>query len=338
MSRTIKSYAACEPNTPLKPYEYTLGDIEPDQVDIAVEYCGICHSDISMLNNDWGISDYPIIPGHEIVGRIVSAGAQVKHVAIGDRVGLGWMSQSCMHCTQCIGGDHNLCQTAEQTIVSRHGGFADHVRCHWAWAIPLPDALDVASVGPLFCGGLTVFNPLIQNNVKPTDRVGVIGIGGLGHLALQFCNKWGCEVTAFTSSENKTEEAKKFGAHHVINSRDVAALEAAAGTFDFIISTVNVPLEWESYYAALAPKGKFHLVGAVLEPLPLPAFTFISAQRSVMGSPVGGPLVTRQMLEFCARHNIAPATEIFPMSQVNEAIEHLESGQARYRIVLKNDL
>jgi uncharacterized zinc-type alcohol dehydrogenase-like protein len=242
-----------------------------------------------------------------------------------------------MHCDQCLAGDHNLCATAEQTIVGRHGGFADKVRCHWAWATPLPAALDAAKAGPLFCGGITVFNPIVQCGVKPTDRVGVIGLGGLGHLALQFLDKWGCEVTAFSSNPAKSDELHRLGADEIVNSRDAAALGKVAGKFDFILSTVNVPLDWDGYIGALAPKGRLHFVGAVLAPIPVPAFSLIMAQRAISGSPLGSPATTRDMIEFCARHEIAPVTELYPMSQVNDALQHLRDGKARYRIVLQAD-
>jgi uncharacterized zinc-type alcohol dehydrogenase-like protein len=337
MNKT-RAWAALEKGGKLESFEYETGDLRPDQVEIAVEYCGICHSDLSLIDNDWGVAKYPLVPGHEVVGRIVAVGDHVPEgYAEGSRVGLGWFSESCMHCDQCMGGDHNLCPTAEQTIVGRHGGFAERVRCHWGWATPLPEALDASKVGPLFCGGITVFNPIVQCSVLPTDRVGVIGLGGLGHLALQFLNKWGCEVTAFSSNPSKAEEIRRLGAHEIVNSRDPAEIAKVAGKFDFIISTVNVPLDWNSYLNALAPKGRLHFVGAVLEPVPVPAFTLIGAQRSISGSPLGSPETTRTMLDFCARHEIAPVTELFPMSQVNEALDHLRAGKARYRIVLQAD-
>jgi uncharacterized zinc-type alcohol dehydrogenase-like protein len=231
-----------------------------------------------------------------------------------------------------------MCNTLEQTIVGRHGGFATRVRCHWIWATPLPAGIDPAKAGPLFCGGVTVFNPLLQEGVLPVDRVAVIGIGGLGHMALQFFNKWGCDVTAFTSSEAKGEEAKKMGAHHVIDSRSGEALKSAKGSFDFILSTVTASLDWSGYLSTLAPKGKLHVVGVPPEPLAVNAFQLIGAQRSVSGSPSGAPATVAKMLEFCARHNINAVTEEFPMSRANEALARLEAGKARYRVVLKNDL
>ncbi len=337
MTDTIHAYALTQKGGVLEPYDYEAGELGAEQVEIAVSYCGLCHSDLSMIGNDWGMTTYPLVPGHEAVGKVVAAGDQVKNVTVGQTVGLGWTSESCMHCRQCLSGNQNLCPEAEGTIVGRPGGFADRVRCHWAWAVSLPEGVDIAKAGPLFCGGITVFNPLVQFGVKPTDRVGVVGIGGLGHLALQFLNKWGCEVTAFTSCDAKGEEAQKMGAHHIVNTRDHGQLQAIAGSLDFILSTVNVPLDWDQYLAALTPKGRLHTVGVVPEPIPVPAFTLIGGQKSVSGSPLGSPTTTAQMLDFCARHGIAPITETFPMSEVNAALDHLREGKARYRIVLTNE-
>ena len=253
------------------------------QVQVKVESCGICHSDLSMLENDWGNSVYPLVPGHEVIGIVEKLGNQAKGLAIGDRVGIGWFAGSCLSCRPCLSGRHQLCSSAEQTIGGRHGGFADRVRADWEWAVKLPDSLDAASAGPLFCGGITVFAPITDLGVKPSDRVGVIGIGGLGHLALQFLNKWGCEVTAFTSSESKADEARKLGAHHVVGTRDTAALAKLAGTFDFILVTANVALDWDSYIAALGPDGRLHFVGAVLEPVAVAALSLIGGRKSVSG-------------------------------------------------------
>ncbi len=330
----IKAYAAFEAGGELKPFEYDLGPLGRHDVEINVEHCGICHSDLSMLDNEWGITQYPLVPGHEVVGTISAVGEEVTSLQVGERVGLGWHSGYCMTCPSCMSGDHNMCAHAEGTIVGRHGGFADKVRAHAASVVALPREIDIQSAGPLFCGGVTVFNPLIQFNVKPTDKVAVIGIGGLGHLALQFLNAWGCEVTAFTSNEAKKAEALKLGAHHTLNSHDPAEIEAATGQFDLVLSTVNVKLDWNAYVAALRPRGRLHFVGVTLGPLDLAVFPLIIGQRSVSGSPVGSPANIAKMLEFAARHNIRPVTENFRFDQVNDAIERLRSGQARYRIVL----
>ncbi len=331
----VNAYAATEPGGELSPFQYELPAIGHDDVDIAVEYCGVCHSDLSMLNNSWHATQYPFVPGHEVIGTVAAVGDQVKNLAVGDKVGLGWFSHSCMRCDSCMTGDHNFCAEKQMTIMGRHGGFADRVRCHWAWAVPLPNTLDQASAGPLFCAGATVFNPLVQFAVQPTDRVGVIGIGGLGHLALQFLNKWGCEVTAFTSSPNKAEEARRMGAHRVVNSREPDELKSIAGSLNFILNTTDVTLNWEAYMGALARKGRLHTVGMVPEPMAVSAVALVSGQRSLSGSPMSSPASNRKMLEFCARHEIAPVTEEFALADVNNAIAHLESGKARYRVVLK---
>ncbi len=337
MSEKIKSYAAMEAGGALVPFDYEAGELGSEQIEIAVEFCGICHSDLSMKNNEWGMTEFPFVGGHEIVGKITAAGGSVKGLKIGDRVGLGWNSATCGYCDNCISGFQINCPTLEGTIVQRHGGFAEKVRCNWDWAVKLPEEMDAAKAGPLFCGGITVFNPFVQNDIKPTDKIGVIGIGGLGHLALQFADKWGCEVTAFTSDLSKTDELKALGADFVINSRDSTEIEKLAGKFDMILSTVNVSLDWQSYLNALAPKGKLHLVGATLEPVPIVSFQLIMGQKGVSGTATGSPAVVRKMVEFCARHNIETVTENYKMSQINEAFEYLESGKARYRIVLEND-
>lgn len=339
MSENIKAYAASEASGKWEPFEYDPGELRKEQIEIKVTHCGICHSDLSMRNNDWSWTQYPFVGGHEAVGVITTMGenAEGKGLEIGDTVGLGWNAGSCMHCDQCMSGSHINCPELEQTIVARHGAFADRVRCNWEWAVKLPDRVDPAKAGPLFCGGITVFNPFVQNGIKPTDKVGVVGIGGLGHLALQFADKWGCEVTAFSSNPEKTPELKKLGADYVVNSRSDADLESVKGKFDMILVTVNVPLNWDLYMAALAPKGKLHVVGALPEPMPIRSFSLIGGEHSIGGTATGSPGVVRKMMEFCARHNIETVTETYPMSKINEAFEHLESGRARYRIVLEAD-
>lgn len=332
----INAYAALAAHQPLEPFQYDPGALKAHEVEIKVSYCGICHSDLSMLNNEWGMTQYPFVAGHEVVGTIEAVGEAVTHLSIGQVVGLGWHANYCHHCSACLSGDQNLCATAQGTIIGRHGGFADKVRADASAVIPLPEGMDIASAGPLFCGGITVFNPLKQFDVKPTDKVAVIGIGGLGHLAVQFLHAWGCEVTAFTSSASKIQEALELGADHTLDSRNSAELKAAAGRFDFIISTVNVKLDWSSYINTLKPKGRLHFVGATLAPLNISAFSLITAQRSVSGSPVGSPTTIKQMLEFAKQHKIQPIVEFYDFKDVNAAIERLASGQARYRVVLKH--
>ena len=334
----VKAFAAHDAGGVFAPYSYDLPQIKDDEVDIAVEYCGLCHSDYSMWRNEWGRTEYPFVGGHEVVGRVKAKGAGVTGLDIGQRVGLGWYSRSDLTSCESIGGDHNLSPGNEGTIIGRHGGFADTVRCQSLWALPLPDKLSVEAAGPLFCGGITVFNPLVQFDVKPTDKVGVVGIGGLGHLALQFLNKWGCEVTAFTSSESKTAEAKALGAHATLDSRDPASWKAAYGKFDLLLVAVAVDLEWGKLARTLAPKGRLHIVGIPPSPVALHAAQLMPGQLSYSSSPLGAPATTMKMLDFCARHGISAQIEVFPMSQLNEAMQHLHEGKARYRVVLKNDI
>jgi uncharacterized zinc-type alcohol dehydrogenase-like protein len=332
----IKAYAATKPGGELEPFEFEPGKLGSDEVEINIESCGICHSDLSMLDNEWGFTQYPFVPGHEVVGTISDLGPDVNSFKVGDRVGLGWHSGYCLNCQTCHSGDHNLCPSAEPTIAGRHGGFADKVRAQATAVVALPEGIDPDKAGPLFCGGITVFNPLIQFDIKPTSKVAVIGIGGLGHMALQFLNAWGCHVTAFTSSEAKQKEALELGAHAVLDTRDKKALESVQNEFDLILSTVNVKLNWNAYLNTLAPKGRLHFVGATLEPLDIGVFSLIGAQRTISGSPVGSPGTIKTMLDFAALHNIEPVTQTYDFKDVNKAIKELREGKAHYRIVLKH--
>lgn len=332
----IKAYAANEPGGKLEPFEYDAGPLADQDVEIDVAYCGVCHSDLSMINNEWGMTQYPFVPGHEVAGTISAVGKHVSHFKVGDRVGLGWHSSYCNTCPSCMEGDHNLCGSAQGTIIGRHGGFADKVRAQATSVVKIPDGISLEKAGPLFCGGVTVYNPMEQFDLKPTAKVAVIGIGGLGHMALKFLNAWGCEVTAFTSSDSKREEALSMGAHHTLNSKNEDELKAAAGSFDLILSTVNVSLNWEAYMQTLKAKGRLHFLGATLEPIQVSVFSMMPAQRSISSSPVGSPTTIAHMLEFAARHNIEPEVEVFDFKDINKAIDHLENGSPRYRVVLKN--
>ncbi|MCR9290365.1 MAG: NAD(P)-dependent alcohol dehydrogenase [Bacteroidetes bacterium] len=329
----IKAYAALEPKGQLKSFEFELGELKPDEVDVEVLYCGVCHSDLSMLNNDWRFTQYPFVPGHEVVGKIIAKGDQVHNLEIGQTVGVGWTAQSCLTCGDCMSGDHNLCNHAKGTIVGRHGGFADKVRAQAAWTIPIPEGVHLASAGPLFCGGITVFNPIIQNDISPLASVGVVGIGGLGHMALAFLKAWGCEVTAFSTSPEKEEEARKLGAHHFVSTHDKDALKKLRNQFDMILDTVNVPLMWDDYLKTLKSKGILHIVG-VTESVTARIGNLMGKQRSISSSPTGSPVAIAEMLKFAARHDIRPMVEMYNLSDVNAAIDRLEKGKPRYRIVL----
>ncbi len=334
---TIQAYASPKLGDKLERFEYEVGSLKPDEIEINVEYCGICHSDLHMLKNEWGITHYPLVPGHEIVGKVSAIGDMVKHLKVGQYVGLGWNARSCLMCDQCLSGHHNRCLSGEDVIVGRHGGFADKVRCQGLWAFPLPSNLNIKTAGPLFCGGITVFNPIIQNNINSTSDVAVVGIGGLGHMALKFLNAWGCEVTAISTNPDKEREAREFGANHFLNSKNHGSLETSANRFDMVLVTSNAELDWDAYINTLRPGGKLHIVGAASQ-VKATVSSLISNEKSIGGSPTGSPSTIVKMLNFCKRHNIEPVTEEFPLSKVNEAMAHLESGKARYRIVLRNDI
>ena len=333
----ITAYAALEPGSELKPFEYDPGELDQDDIEIDVLYCGICHSDLSVIDNSWQMTQYPVVPGHEVIGKVAQVGKNVGKFKIGEIVGLGWNSAFCNECANCGSGNNNLCINAPHaTIIGHHGGFANKVRAAKNSVVKIPELIDLDSIAPLLCGGITVFNPLLQFGIKPTSQVAVIGIGGLGHMALQFLNAWGCEVTAFSSNESKYEEILNLGAHHVLNSTKQNEIKSVEGKFDYIISTVNVKLDWNMYLSTLAAKGRLHFVGAVLEPLDINVFSLITQQRTVSGSPVGSPYAISEMLEFVKLHKVKPVVEIFPMSEVNNAISKLRKGDVRYRVVLKN--
>ena len=332
----IDCYAAQEAKAPLEAFSYVSPDLGPWDVEVKVTHCGICHSDVHLVDNDWGISQYPQVPGHEIVGTVSAMGASVKHLKAEQRVGIGWQSSSCMTCEWCISGKEKLCSQMMGTCLGRHGGFAKAVVVDSRFAFVLPDRLESENVAPLLCGGITVFAPLIHFGIRPTMKVGVIGIGGLGHLALQFYKAWGCEVTAFTATSGKEKEAKEFGAHQVLNSKDPEILKANAATLDFIISTAPGDLDWGAYLDVLRPEGKLCVVGVPQNPMAIPAFPLIAGQKTVCGSPIGGRSDIDTMLTFAVRHGIKAQTESYAMSEVNPAMDRVRNNQARYRIVLKN--
>lgn len=330
----IKAYAAFESKGELKAFEYDPGELKASEVEIDVDYCGICHSDLNVIDSDWGAMSYPVVAGHEVVGKISRLGDDVHHLTVGQSVGLGWHAGYCDNCLQCHSGDQNLCRSSQATIMGHYGGFAEQVRATANSVVPIPEGMDLESAGPLFCGGVTVFNPLVQFDIKPTDKVAVIGIGGLGHLALQFFNAWGCEVTAFTSNEAKQKEALSMGAHFTLDSCDADEIASASKRFDFIISTVNVKLDWNLYLSTLKVRGRLHFVGATLEPLDIGVFSLIGGQHSVSGSAVGSPTTIAKMLDFAKLHHIKPVIETFKFENINQALHHVRSGNAKYRVVL----
>lgn len=329
----VKAYAAKGPKQPLEPFEYDPGPLGRHDVEVGVDYCGICHSDLAMIDNDWGFSRYPLVPGHEVIGTVRSVGGDVGGVAVGQRVGVGWWSGSCGHCEWCNRGRESLCAQAAGTVVGRPGGWAESVRCRWKFAVPIPDGLDPASAGPLMCAGTTVFTPMVQFGVTPRMRTAVLGVGGLGHLAVQFLAAFGCEVTAISSSHSKDAEARRMGATQFLATKEPEELKKAAGSFDFLLSTVSADVNWADFVALLRPQGRLVVVGLPESDLRIPVLPLL-AERSVSGGSSGSPTDTAAMLAFAARKGIKPWTERFAMKDVNKAVDHVRSGKARYRAVL----
>ena len=320
----------------LVPYRYEPGELQPNDVEVKISHCGVCHSDIHLIDNDWGNSKYPFVPGHEIVGTVSAVGKDVKDRTVGERVGIGWQADSCGICEWCRQGDEHLCASGQATFVGRNGGYADAVRVNSRFAIPVPEGLESENVAPLLCAGITVYSPLRRHGVGPFSRVGVVGIGGLGHLGLQFAKAFGAEVTALSTSKDKEAEALELGATSFVNTRDTAELKKVAGSFDLVLSTVSADQDWQALVNSLRPKGTLCIVGVPPSPISLQAFPLISGERSVAGSNTGSPRDLHEMLDVAARHGVKAITERFAMAKANDAIAKVKKGKVRYRAVLAN--
>jgi uncharacterized zinc-type alcohol dehydrogenase-like protein len=332
----IRGLAVHAAGAQLVPYRYEPGELQANEVEVRISHCGVCRSDIHLIDNDWGNSKYPFIPGHEIVGTVSAVGSDVKDRTVGERVGIGWQSDSCGICEWCRQGDEHLCANAQATCVGRNGGYADSVRVNSRFAIPVPDVLESENVAPLLCGGITVYSPIRKHGVGPYSRVGVVGIGGLGHLGLQFAKAFGAEVTALSTSLDKEDEARSMGADHFVNTRDMAEMKKIAGSFDFLLSTVSADQDWQAFVNSLRPKGTLCIVGVPPSPMSIQAFPLISGQKSISGSPIGSPRGLHEMLDVAARHGVKAITERFPMAKANDAIAKVKKSKVRYRAVLAN--
>lgn len=332
----IQGLAAHAAGAELLPFHYDPGKLGSQEVEIAITHCGICHSDLHLISNDWGISHYPFIPGHEVIGAVSAVGNEVRGLEVGQRVGLGWQSNSCGVCEWCLRGLENLCPDAEGTCVHRHGGYADRVRANARFVIPIPEALSSEQSAPLLCGGITVYSPMRTHGINPSSRVGIVGIGGLGHIALQFARVFGARVTAFSTSAAKEKEARALGADDFVNSRESKAMKEIAGSLDFILNTANADQDWGTYLQALRPTGTLCFVGVPPSPVSVHAFPLISGMRTMSGNPTGSPYGLREMLDVAARHGVKASTELFPMAKANDAIEKVRKNKVRYRAVLAN--
>jgi uncharacterized zinc-type alcohol dehydrogenase-like protein len=320
----------------LVPFKYDPGELQANEIEVRITHCGVCHSDVHLIDNDWGISKYPFVPGHEIVGTVSAVGSAVRDRTIGQRVGIGWQADSCGYCEWCLRGEENLCASAQPVAVGRHGGYADAVRVNARFAIPVPDALESENATPLLCAGITVYSPLKSHGVGPWSRVAVAGIGGLGHLGLQFARAFGAEVTALSTSRDKEVEARAMGAHEFVNTRDTAEMKKIAGSFDLVLSTVSADQDWQALVASLRPRGTLCVVGVPPSPVAVGAFSLIAAEKSLSGSNTGSPYDLHQMLDVAARHGVKAITERFAMAKANEAIARVKKGSVRYRAVLTN--
>jgi uncharacterized zinc-type alcohol dehydrogenase-like protein len=331
---TFAGWAALAAKESLSPFTYEPRDLGPDEVEIAITHCGICHSDVHLIDNGWNSSTYPFIPGHEIVGHVTERGSAVGHLAIGQRVGVGWQRSACLTCELCLDRMDNLCPRQTAIAQGNHGGFAGRIRTDSRYAFALPDELESASAAPLLCGGATVFSPMRRYGVDATSSVGVVGIGGLGHIALLMLRAFGCEITAFSTSETKRAEALSMGAHHFVSTRDTPALHKLAGRFDLLLSTVPAKLDWITYLKTLRANGTLCLVGAAPGLIQIPAASLFHGQKSISASEIGDRATIAEMLRFSARHRIAPVVERMPLDQVNLAIDKVRKNEARYRMVL----
>lgn len=336
MTSEIHGLAVHAAGAQLLPFKYTVDDLAPRDVEIKISHCGVCHSDIHLINNDWQISKYPFIPGHEIVGTVTAVGSDVTSLQPGQRVAVGWQAGSCGECEWCRQGQEQLCPKAQPTCVGRNGGYAASVRVQAKFAIPIPEALPSEGVAPLMCAGITVYSPLKNFNARPSSRVGVIGIGGLGHLGLQFAKVFGCDVTAFSASREKEAEALALGAHHFVHTRDSKGLKKLESSFDLILSTVNADQDFQSYINALRPRGTLVLLGGPPSPIQISASSLLGKDRGLAGSNTGSPHDLAEMLDVAARHNITAMTQKFAMKDANKAIEAVKKNKVRYRAVLTN--
>lgn len=332
----INSYAAFQPKSKLEPFSFEKKEIGANEVEIQITHCGICHSDIHLIDNDWMISKYPLVPGHEVIGNIISIGSNVSNLKVGQRVGVGWQSGSCFQCEQCKSGNENLCSTSVATCVGRYGGFAEKIITDHRFAFPIPEELESENAAPLLCAGITVFSPMKIFGLQRHHKVGVIGIGGLGHLAIQFASKMGCKVSAFSSSIEKKSEAINFGADDFIDSRDEKILKSLYAYFDFIITTVTAPLNWSLYINMLKPNGRLNFVGATVGNIEINPGILVSGQKSISGSAIGSRGTMIEMLNFASENNIKAKTELVHMSDCNDAIQKVRDNKARYRMVLHN--
>ncbi|WP_405279378.1 NAD(P)-dependent alcohol dehydrogenase [Cobetia sp. Ld8] len=339
-----RAYAVASETADLAPWNFERRQPRPDDVAIEILYCGVCHSDLHVGRNDWGYSQYPLVPGHEIVGRVTQVGNDVSQYKVGDMVGVGCMVDSCRECSACQKGLEQYCldgMTMTYGSPDRHdgsltqGGYSDKIVVSERFVVSIPDKLDPAVAAPLLCAGVTTYSPLRHYGVKSGDKVGVIGMGGLGHMGIKFAKAMGCEVTLFTRSESKVEEARENGVDHVIVSTDDEQMAGATETFDFLLDTVPVPHDLNPYLNTLKYDGTHILVGLVQEVDPaLQGGNLVMKRRVLAGSLIGGMPETQEVLDYCAEHDIGCDIEMIDIDTINDAWKRMQDGKVKYRFVI----
>lgn len=336
-------YAAQAAQAPLTPYHFERRDLKENDVAIEILYCGICHSDIHQAKDDLGMGHFPMVPGHEIVGKVIEVGSKVTQYKEGDRVAVGCFVDSCMECDQCKMGDEQFCREGVTMVFSSedkisggftYGGFSKHIVVQEHFVLSVPDELDISRAAPILCAGITTYSPLKNYDIKEGSRVGVIGLGGLGHMAIKLAKAMGAEVTVITRSDNKIGEARDYGADQVLISKNEKAMEEAAGSLDLIISTIPVKHDINPYVTLLDIKGTLVMVGQIGPVDEVNAGALMFGQKSVAGSMVGGIPNTQEVLDFCAKHDIHPKCEMIRIDEINEAFERLERGEIAHRFVI----
>jgi uncharacterized zinc-type alcohol dehydrogenase-like protein len=338
-----KGYAAKNAGEALSDFEFNRRDVGPHDVQFDILFCGVCHSDLHQVRNEWGSTNFPVVPGHEIVGRVTKVGAHVKKFKVGDLAGVGCLVNSCRDCDNCQRGLEQFCRNGSTSTYNSkdkqlggftYGGFSKLIVVDEAFVLRISDKLPLQAVAPLLCAGITTYSPLRHWKVGKGHRVAVVGLGGLGHMAVKFASSFGAEVTMLSTSANKEQDALKLGAHHFANTKNVEDLINLKGKFDFIIDTVSAQHNYNDYLAMLDTNGVMICVGAPPTPSQIMAFSLIGGRKSLAGSLIGGLPETQEMLDYCAEHNIVSDVEVIKMDYINTAFERMLAGDVKYRFVI----
>jgi uncharacterized zinc-type alcohol dehydrogenase-like protein len=321
----------------LEPFTYHPPKLGENDVRVAVTHCGVCHTDIQAIDDYYGITSFPFVPGHEIVGFVSEVGREVSSLKEGDRVGIGWQARSCGKCEWCLKGETQLCmQIEDTTVMVPYGGFSSSVVAYHQFVYPLPWSMPAENAAVLMCAGVTVYSALRTYVTSPDLKVAILGVGGPGHLAIQFAHAFGCEVTAMSSSPDKKEQALGFGADHFINSNDEDSMRQVDYGYDVLICTANNGINWSTLLMSLKKRGRLVLLG--FPDIELNSTNLVAHELSISGSLIGNPPMMRAMLSFAQEHGVKPMVELMPMSQVNAALRKVKENKARYRIVLVNEI